>query len=858
MPKVMLINVTHPEESRVAIIKDGVLEAFEIESLSREQLKGNIYKGVVHRIHPALEAAFVDIGGARDAFLPLDEVCFRNLPRAPAPGNNDGGSKNGRRRRRIRDLLRTGEELLVQITKEAHGTKPATVTTFYSLPGRYLVLLPGSEEAGISRRIEGDERIRLRKLVSELQPPEGFGLIVRTAAGFDENDAEFERDLSYLCRLWSNVEQAAAQQRAPALLYREHDIVLRTIRDYFAPDIDEIHIDNEEVYERARAFLRDLMPGHEQVLHLYEGAQPIFSAFDVEAQFESIFKRRVELPSGGSIVIDPTEALTAIDVNSGGSVRGPNPEETAFRTNLEAATESCRQMRLRDIGGLVVIDFIDMREPGHIHEVEQKVREAMRPDRARHEVGRISRFGLMEISRQRLRPTAMATTYTTCAMCEGHGAVRTTESAALVALRKSHNRIAQGDVSRLRVTLPNEVALYVLNQKRDALAELEARYDAHIQVCLSDDLMPHQVEMDVVGRPPARKKPEPPSPGTVAAAHHEASVEETTPGGQESEAAAKVTSSAGNGNGNDRKRRRRPRRRRGRGGLKAAIALGEALAGLGFVAEPTVSPPGEGGLEEAPEPEQRPVPEEVPTEQVPRVEEALPAVAVAESVEESVEEAVEEVAAVPQGSEPAAAAVPMAAAEMEAAAAPEVAPVAEPMAGGESVTESVVPQSTRRAARRTPPRTRRGPAQRRVARKAVVDSAASQEAATTVAANVEVEEAQSTRKTVSPVQASDAIGDSAWRPSKGKAVPVRKRPETGKAAGRKKAHENETPEGGKRAAKSVTKTTRVRRTPARRRLASATAKATGAQSEPTVSGKEKARRRKGEDTPGAGNEGSLA
>ena len=269
----------------------------------------------------------------------------------------------------------------------------------------------------------------------------------------------------------------------------------------FTPDIDEIYIDNEEVFQRARDFLRDVMPGKEHVLHLYQGDQPIFSAFDVESQIESIYKRRVPLPSGGSIVIDGTEALTAIDVNSGGSVRGANQEETAFRTNLEAATEIARQLRLRDLGGLIVIDFIDMRERRSTsHEVERALREAMQPDKARHEIGRISRFGLLEISRQRLRPAATATSYTACPMCEGHGAVRTTESAALVALRKIHNRVAQGDVRRCASRCRREVAVYLLNQKRDELAQLEHRYATRIQVVLNAALMPHQSEIEARAR----------------------------------------------------------------------------------------------------------------------------------------------------------------------------------------------------------------------------------------------------------------------------------------------------------------------------------------------------------------------
>ncbi|HYD50766.1 MAG TPA: Rne/Rng family ribonuclease, partial [Terriglobales bacterium] len=371
MPKIMLINVTHAEESRVGIVTDGVLSSFEIESFSREHLKGNIYRGVIHRIHPALEAAFVDIGAERNAFLPLDEICFRNLAN-PLPAEPEEPPANGRRRSvRIQDILKPGDEILVQIVKEEFANKPPTLSTFYSLPGRYLVLLPGSEDAGISRRIEGDDRQRIRDLIERLQPPPGFGIIVRTAAGLDQSFPELQRDLSYLQRLWESIQQTASSKRAPALVYREHDLVLRNIRDYFTPDIDEIYVDNEEVYERARAFLREVMPGKENVLRLYAGHQPIFSQFNVENQIESIYKRRVPLKSGGSIVLDGTEALTAIDVNSGRSTRGSNQEETAFRTNREAALEIARQLRLRDVGGLIVIDFIDMKTPQHIAEVER-------------------------------------------------------------------------------------------------------------------------------------------------------------------------------------------------------------------------------------------------------------------------------------------------------------------------------------------------------------------------------------------------------------------------------------------------------------------------------------------------------
>jgi ribonuclease E len=490
--KTMLINVTHAEESRVGIVEDGQLESFEIESLSREYLKGNIYKGIVRRIHPAIEAAFVDIGAGRDAFLPLDEICFRNLP----PGRN--GATGERGRRRIKDVLKSGDEVLVQITKEQFTNKPPTVSSFYSLPGRYLVLLPGSEDAGISRKIEGEDRARVRELLGNLRPPPGCGIIIRTAAGFDEDQsAELARDLSYLQRLWESIEKNADTKRAPALVYREHDLVLRNIRDYFTPDINEIYIDDPEVFERARDFLRSVMPGKEHILRLYQEEAPIFSHFGLEDQIESIYRRRVPLKSGGSIVIEATEAMTSIDVNSGGSMRGASQEDTAYRTNMEAAREIARQLRLRDLGGIIVIDFIDMRMSSHISEVERTLRDAMRPDKARHDIGRISRLGLVEISRQRLRPAAAASAYAPCPVCEGHGAIRTTESAALVVLRQIQHRIAKADVGQMKVSVPHDVAMYLLNQKRDDLALIERRYAARIHVLVSPKLMPHQSEIEV-------------------------------------------------------------------------------------------------------------------------------------------------------------------------------------------------------------------------------------------------------------------------------------------------------------------------------------------------------------------------
>ena len=424
----------------------GFSSSFEIESFSREHLKGNIYKGVVHRIHPALEAAFVDIGAERDAFLPLDEICFRNLPERPAA---TAATASGRRRPRINDVLKPGEEILVQIVKEQFANKPPTLSTFYSLPGRYLVLLPGSDDAGISRRIEGDERVRMRELIEKLEPPEGFGIIVRTAAGFDQGTRELQRDLTYLQRLWESIQQAAATKRAPALVYREHDLVLRNIRDYFTPDIDEIYIDNEEVFQRAREFLRDVMPGKEARAAPLRGRPADLLALQRRvADRDRSTSAACRCKSGGSIVIDGTEALTAIDVNSGaldprrqpGRDRLPHQPRSGHRDRPPAAAARPRRARSSSTSSTCATRSTSARS-------RRRCATAMHSDKARHEIGRISQFGLLEISRQRLRPAAAATSYTACPMCEGHGLVRTTESAALVALRKIHHRVAQGDVA---------------------------------------------------------------------------------------------------------------------------------------------------------------------------------------------------------------------------------------------------------------------------------------------------------------------------------------------------------------------------------------------------------------------------
>src|SRR5882672_957925 len=494
MPKSMFVNVTAEEENRVAIVENGVLDVFEIETLSKEHLKGNIFKVTVEGINQALEAAFVNYGGERAGFLPLDEINFKVYPsRNGGPGGKGRGARIGRH-------LDKGMEVLVQVIRDAFGNKPPTMSTYYSLPGRYLVLMPGADAAGISRKIESaEQRERLRKILDELTVPPGFGVIVRTA-GMETSPRELQADLESLLELWRTIESAAEQVKPPALIFQERDLVIRTIRDYFTSDIEEVLIDDEPAFVRARKFFEAHMPDKADVVKLYTGDKPIFSRFNLEDQIERIYKRVVTLKSGGSISIDQTEALTAIDVNSARSVRGGSSEETAARTNLEAADEIARQLRLRDIGGLIVIDFIDMESSRHIRQVERAFSTAMTKDKARYDVTRISKLGLMEVSRQRLKATKSASSFSKCPVCAGDGMVRTPEAAGRAAFRKIQARVARGELAGVKVYLAPEVALYLLNQKRDDLQRLESRNGLKIEVIPQEPMKVDQFEIEEIRR----------------------------------------------------------------------------------------------------------------------------------------------------------------------------------------------------------------------------------------------------------------------------------------------------------------------------------------------------------------------
>jgi ribonuclease E len=460
----MLFNATQAEELRVAIVDGQKLVDLDIESASKEQRKGNIYKGVVTRVEPSLEAAFVDYGCERHGFLPFKEIARSCLP--------NGG--------RVPDGLKEGQELLVQVDKDERGNKGAALTTYVSLAGRYVVLMPTNPRGGgVSRRIEGEERNELRDTLAQLDVPEGMSLIARTA-GIGRGAEEFQWDLNYLLSLWKAIEGAAQSTTGAFLIYQESSLVIRAIRDYFSPDIGEILIDTEDVHEQAQQFMAHVMPANVNKVKYYRDDIPLFSRFQIEHQIESAFSRTVNLPSGGAIVIDHTEALVSVDVNSARATKGADVEHTAFNTNLEAADEIARQMRLRDLGGLIVIDFIDMETPKHQREVENRLRDALHHDRARVQTSKISRFGLLEMSRQRLRPSLGETSYNTCPRCHGTGHIRGTESSALHILRILQEEAMKENTGAVHIQLPVDTATYLLNEKRLDIHAIETRLKVNV------------------------------------------------------------------------------------------------------------------------------------------------------------------------------------------------------------------------------------------------------------------------------------------------------------------------------------------------------------------------------------------
>jgi ribonuclease E len=468
--KRMLINATQPEELRVALVDGQRLYDLDIESTARAQKKSNIYKGRITRVEPSLEAAFIDYGAQRHGFLPLKEISRSYFK----PDADLSGRVN------IKDVLREGQEVVVQVEKEERGNKGAALTTFISLAGRYLVLMPNNPRAGgVSRRIEGEDRSEMRDTMSQLTIPEDMGLIIRTA-GVGKSAEELQWDMDYLLQVWSSIESAAQERSAPFLIYQESNVIIRAIRDYLRNDINEILVDEPGVFEQGRDFMKQVMPQHLNKLKLYQDKVPLFTRYQIETQIESAFTREVQLPSGGALVIDHTEALISIDINSARATKGGDIEETALNTNLEAADEVARQLRLRDLGGLIVIDFIDMTPAKNQREVENRLRDALKQDRARVQVGRISRFGLLEMSRQRLRPSLGESSQIVCPRCRGQGTIRGVESLALSILRVIEEEAMKEKTGKVQAQLPVAVASFLLNEKRHVLNAIEERQNVQV------------------------------------------------------------------------------------------------------------------------------------------------------------------------------------------------------------------------------------------------------------------------------------------------------------------------------------------------------------------------------------------
>jgi ribonuclease E len=501
MKKEMLVNALQPEESRIAIVENSVLEELYIERNSLENFVGNIYKGRVVNIEPSIQAAFVDFGVGRNGFLHVSDVEYQYYKHLVGPGgappsrddedDEEERERPGRGRRRfnersvrnkppIQDIFKRGSEVLVQVIKEGIGTKGPTLSTYISIPGRYLVLMPGLQRVGVSRKIT-DEGIRrqLRTALEQLKPPSGLGFIIRTA-GIERSQKDLQRDLNYLLRLWKVIVRRIKKTRAPVDIYQESDMVIRTIRDIYNAEIETIWIDEPETFERAREFLKVVLPRHSNRVQLYEGKEPIFHKYRIEDEITRIQQRHVPLSGGGSLVIDQTEAMVAIDVNSGNFRADNDAEETAYQMNLRAAAEICRQIRLRDLGGVIVNDFIDMREERHRRGVERALRDAIRRDRARSKILRISPFGLIEMTRQRIRPSLRRSVYEDCPCCRGTGLVKTAESVAIEVVRLLLNSIHRENVAKITVEVHDRVAGYLNNRKRKDLIHFED--DSHVTI----------------------------------------------------------------------------------------------------------------------------------------------------------------------------------------------------------------------------------------------------------------------------------------------------------------------------------------------------------------------------------------
>jgi ribonuclease E len=566
MKKKILINAAHAEEKRVAIVEGEKLVDFYVESSAKEHMKGNIYNGIVTRIEPGLQAAFVNFGPKKHGFLQIREITPEYFK-----GKAEG------KRVKIQDVISKGQELIVQVEKDERDTKGASLTTYVSLPGRYIVMMPGQERVGISRKIEArEDRDRLKEIFSSLKLPKEMGFILRTA-GSDRTSEELENDLKYLTKLWNRIQADAKKAPAPALIYKEQDIAVRTVRDYLTSDVAEVLVDEQEAYKQTKEFLRKTTPWRKINIKFFKEKKPIFSLHNIEEQILKLHDRYVYLPSRGYLVIDKTEALTAVDVNSGRSRKEENVEGTAFRTNMEAAEEVARQLRLRDIGGLIVIDFIDMMSSKNRRDVENKLRDALTTDKAHSEMSGISKFGMVEMTRERMRTAYFESINKKCEVCSGTGIVKTDEMAAITALREMHTRSAEGGIKGMTCALPVESINYLINTKRDEIAAIEKEFKVAISLNADAKLFPGQYTLKV------EKLEEEKAAGEEKKAHKHGHPQEhkaVHPGEQKVEHAEhKEEQGAAHAPGHkpeSEKRHRRSRgRRRGRRGAKAAHIAGQ-------------------------------------------------------------------------------------------------------------------------------------------------------------------------------------------------------------------------------------------------------------------------------------------
>ena len=478
MNRKILINAVDSEECRIALVNESKLEEFHLETTIKESIQGNIYKGIITRVEPSLQAVFVDFGGDRHGFLQMQEIHSDYYQDTPS------GDRN------LSKMIRRGQELIVQVSKDPVMQKGAMLTTFISLPGRHIVLMPGSDKKGVSRQIEDEkERLRLKEIAAKLKLPEGYGLIVRTA-GEGSTKALMSKDLTYLMRLWKDINKNAVKETAPSTIFRERNLAVRSIRDYLTADVTEILIDDPEIFDEVKTFVKLISPKQAKHVKMHKEDKPIFTKFQLERQIATIFESRVSLPSGGSIVIDQTEALVAIDVNSGRATKNKNIEATALETNLEAAEEIARQLRLRDFGGLIVIDFIDMKESKNKIAVEGAIKKNFKDDKARTKTQRLSQFGLMEMSRQRIRPSIEFGRFVQCHHCRGKGHILSTESLAIAFLRKLSLEVLKEGIKTATGFVPPDVASYLLNKKKGELLAIEEKYDITIMIEANVNMLP--------------------------------------------------------------------------------------------------------------------------------------------------------------------------------------------------------------------------------------------------------------------------------------------------------------------------------------------------------------------------------